>query len=177
MNNANLWAPWRMQYLRELTRQVDELGDENGESSNFLAQYWSHPQSDQAHHVIHRNHHGMILLNRYPYANGHLLIALGEPRSTLLDYEPKQRAEFWKLLELGMDLIRRTLSPQGINLGINEGRAAGAGIPEHLHGHLVPRWGGDTNFITITGGVRVIPDALESMATAYRETLEKMNPS
>jgi ATP adenylyltransferase len=112
----------------------------------------------------------MVLLNRYPYANGHLLVALGDPRPALLDYEPAQREAFWSLIETGVALMQRTLTPQGVNIGINQGSAAGAGVPEHLHAHLVPRWNGDTNFISTIGQVRVIPDALESMARAYRET-------
>ena len=111
----------------------------------------------------------MVVLNRYPYSNGHLLVALGEPRPTLLEYEPQHRAAFWELVEIGFDLLQRTLSPQGINMGINQGRAAGAGIPEHLHAHLVPRWSGDTNFMTVVGDIRVIPDSLEKMAETFRK--------
>ena len=121
--------------------------------------------------MIHRTSEGMLLLNRYPYANGHLLIALGRPCPTLLDYTPDERAAFWSLVELGMELMQHTLNPQGINVGINQGSAAGAGVPEHLHAHLVPRWNADTNFITVVGQIRVIPDALEEMDRAYREAM------
>ena len=114
---------------------------------------------------------GMVLLNRYPYANGHLLVALGEPRPRLLDYTRAQRTAFWNLIELGMALIEEAMHPQGINMGLNEGAAAGAGVPEHLHAHLVPRWGGDTNFITVVGQVRVVPQALQEMAATYRDAL------
>jgi ATP adenylyltransferase len=114
----------------------------------------------------------MILLNAFPYANGHLLVALGEPAPRLLDYSASQRAAFWSLMDAAADLMERTLNPQGINLGVNQGRAAGAGVPQHLHGHLVPRWGGDTNFITVVGQVRIIPGSLEEMWLRYRRTLE-----
>ncbi|MFY7896800.1 MAG: HIT family protein, partial [Phycisphaerales bacterium] len=99
--------------------------------------YWNAPTHDAANHVIERTTHGLILLNKYPYANGHLLVALGDPRPTLLDYEPAQREQLWKLVERATDLMQRTLEPQGINIGINQGRAAGAGVPQHLHVHLV----------------------------------------
>ena len=114
----------------------------------------------------------MILLNKYPYANGHLLVALGEARPTLLDYDPSQRAQLWKLTELATDLMESALSPQGVNIGINQGRAAGAGIPGHLHVHLVPRWAGDVNFITTVGQIRVIPSSLDAMAQQYRSVWE-----
>ncbi|HLO41563.1 MAG TPA: HIT domain-containing protein, partial [Phycisphaerales bacterium] len=133
-----------------------------------MLDYWRDPASDVKNHVVVRGVHGMILLNAFPYASGHLLVALGEARPTLLDYEPAQRAELWRLVEAATDLMQRTLEPQGINTGINQGRAAGAGVPQHLHVHLVPRWGGDVNFITAVGQVRVIPAALEAMAAKYR---------
>ncbi|HRQ76371.1 MAG TPA: HIT domain-containing protein [Phycisphaerales bacterium] len=169
MNHQNLWAPWRMAYLRDLERQAGDLGPHTDQAAgSFFADYWAHPELDEANHVIRRTEHGMILLNRYPYANGHLLVALAEPRPTLLDYDPPQRAAFWQLIELATDLMQRTLQPQGINTGINQGKAAGAGVPEHLHAHLVPRWAGDTNFMSVVGRVRVIPDALGAMAAEYR---------
>ncbi|MDY7110109.1 MAG: HIT domain-containing protein [Planctomycetota bacterium] len=175
MNRENLWAPWRMAYLHELNRLADSLGGADEPAGSFLADYWRHPEKDEAHHVIHRAEHGMILLNRYPYANGHLLVALGEPRPALLDYDPPQRAAFWGLIESAMALMQRALNPQGINMGINQGEAAGAGVPGHLHAHLVPRWAADTNFITVVGRVRIVPDSLEAMAELYRQTLAEMD--
>lgn len=159
-----------MAYLRELKHKADEVGWSAVSAGNFLSEYWASPEQDDLNLVVFRNEHGMVLLNRYPYANGHLMAALGEPRPSLLDYDPVQRAAFWKLVEIAVDLMQRTLSPQGINMGINEGRAAGAGLPEHLHAHVVPRWNGDTNFLSIVGQVRVIPEALEEMAQRYRQT-------
>ena len=170
MNHQNLWAPWRMVYLRELERRLAETqaSGQDERAGNFFTQYWARPDEDEANLVIYRTAEGMVLLNRYPYANGHLLAALGEPRPTLLDYEPAQRAAFWELVEFGMALMQRTLRPQGINMGINQGEAAGAGVPEHLHAHMVPRWSADTNFMCAIGDVRVIPDALDAMAAQYR---------
>ena len=177
MNQQNLWAPWRMAYLRELDRRAKDAGDkkQSGASpGNFFAAYWAAPEQDEQNLIVHRNEHGMILLNRYPYASGHLLVALGEPRSRLLDYEPQQRIAFWNLVDEAVDLADRTLNPQGIHIGINEGQAAGAGVPEHLHAHIIPRWHGDTNFITTVGQVRIIPEALENMAKRYRDAGENV---
>jgi ATP adenylyltransferase len=176
MNRENLWAPWRMVYLRELNRLAGQLDGGAEPAANFLADYWKQPEKDEVHHVLHRTEHGFVLLNRYPYTNGHLLVALGAPRPTLLAYEAPQRAAFWQLVEFALDLMERALNPQGINMGINQGDAAGAGVPDHLHAHLVPRWAADTNFITVVGGVRVVPDSLEAMARRYREVLREMAP-
>ncbi len=162
---ANLNAPWRLSYLESLSEK-QELP-----AGGFLKAYWDVPDADSANHVLHRDAHGMILLNAFPYANGHLLVALGEPRPRLLDYEPEQRAHLWTLVDLAADLLERTLQPQGLNIGVNQGIAAGAGVPGHLHVHLVPRWGGDTNFMTTVGDARVIPASLDAMSERYRQTL------
>lgn len=163
-----LQAPWRLEYLEAMDAVEKKSGPPAAGSGSFMLDYWRDPASDVKNHVVVRGVHGMILLNAFPYASGHLLVALGEARPTLLDYEPAQRAELWRLVEAATDLMQRTLEPQGINTGINQGRAAGAGVPQHLHVHLVPRWGGDVNFITAVGQVRVIPAALEAMAAKYR---------
>lgn len=172
---AAIQAPWRMEYLDDmgnlpLSEQQPGGGESLDGSSSFLRDYWLSPGDDQKNHVIVRADHGLILLNRYPYAGGHLLVALGEARPRLLDYTPEQRARLWGLTELAADLMERTLRPQGINFGINQGRASGAGVPQHLHVHLVPRWQGDVNFMAVVGNVRVIPASLEKMAERYRKT-------
>jgi ATP adenylyltransferase len=172
MSHTNLWAPWRMAYLSELKHKADAAGGWDAASTgDFLAKYFTDaPQRDRENLVIFRNQHGLILLNRYPYANGHLMAALGEARPRLLDYSPAQRSEFWRLTEMAMELMQDALQPQGMNVGLNEGKAAGAGLPEHLHAHIIPRWAGDTNFITVVGEVRVIPNALEAMWEVYHAT-------
>ena len=173
----NLWAPWRQSYLLELEhRAATAAPDPHAprESSNFLAAYWAAPDFDEQNLVVFRNGHGIVLLNRFPYANGHLLAALGEARPTLREYEPAARAEFWKLVDLASELVDRTLRPQGVNVGVNVGRAAGAGLPEQVHAHVVPRWNGDTNFMSVIGEVRLIPENLDTMAQKYRRTLASL---
>lgn len=173
--HTSLWAPWRLAYLRLLgtSAATARAGLAPGETAStgdgdFLRAAWEHPELDVANHVVVRSDSGLILLNRYPYANGHLLVALGEARPALLDYNAPQRGALWTLVEIAVELCRRTLDPQGVNVGINEGSAAGAGVPTHLHAHVVPRWNGDTNFMSVVGAVRVIPDSLERMAEEYR---------
>lgn len=181
---GQLWAPWRLEYLQGLADgprsgpnapstpsagvPVSARPPERAFAS-FLARDWAQPEHDLANHVIVRSPVGMVLLNAFPYANGHLLVALGEGRPRLLDYSPQQRARLWELVDLATDLCEVTLQPMGINTGINQGAAAGAGVPSHLHVHLVPRWAGDTNFITVVGQVRVVPSSLEAMSARYRE--------
>jgi ATP adenylyltransferase len=167
-------APWRLEYLEELGRveQAQAARKAAPNTGCFIRDFWLSPGSDHEHHVIVRTDEGMIFLNKYPYANGHLLVALGESRPRLLDYEPRQRAALWALVDRAADLMERTLQPHGINIGLNQGRAAGAGVPQHLHAHLVPRWGGDVNFMTTVGEVRVIPGSLQAMAERYRQHLD-----
>ena len=173
MQHENLWAPWRLAYLTRLDARREEIPpvDQKDTNTNFLASYWMTPERDLENHVIFRDEHGMILLNRYPYANGHLLVALGEPQPTLLAYDTLDRAAFWTLVEHAMDLVMQVLQPEGANVGINLGAAAGAGLPEHVHAHIVPRWSGDTNFMTTIGDVRVMPASLDAMAEQYRKQL------
>jgi ATP adenylyltransferase len=172
-----IWAPWRLQYLETLDDQPAEAPGTKSKKLQyacFLDEYWAHPEDDTKHHVIVRTDTGMILLNAYPYANGHLLVALGRGCPRLLDYTPEERTALWQLAEHATDLMERTLSPQGVNLGINQGRAAGAGVPGHLHLHLVPRWSGDVNFSETVAGIRVIPSSLEAMAQRYRKTRDAL---
>lgn len=195
LGSAALHAPWRLEYIESLGKGADAesptptaaraaAGDAAG-SGSFLRDYWLAPAEDEKNHVIARvrapaggaadgDCSGMILLNMYPYANGHLLVALGEARPKLMDYGAPQRAALWRLTDIAAGLMQETLEPQGINIGVNQGRAAGAGVPGHLHVHLVPRWSGDVNFMAVVGRVRVIPSSLEAMAKRYREAWERV---
>ncbi len=158
MEHTNLWAPWRMSYLKGLPQQ--------NEQSCFLCEAWGRPEEDEAYLVVYRAATTMVIMNRYPYTSGHLMVAPAQHQGDLPDMPATLRAEIMETTALAERLIREVLNPQGINIGTNIGRAAGAGLPGHLHMHLVPRWGGDTNFINVIGQVRIIPQALE---TIYRE--------
>lgn len=166
----SLHAPWRQEYIESLGEKSPPAHG----SISFLHDYWQHPAQDEKNHVVVRTDSGMILLNMYPYSGGHLLVALGEPKPSLLDYTPEQRASLWKLTDLAAELMQAAINPQGINIGVNQGRAAGAGLPNHLHVHLVPRWNGDVNFLNVVGQVRVISSSLEIMAARYRGAWSKI---
>jgi len=167
-----IWAPWRLEYLEKIDDTARARPDAGG---CFLSDYWARPQDDEKNLVVHRDEHGFVLLNAYPYSNGHLLVALGEGRGRLLDYTPEQRGHLWGLVDRAMAMVETALEPQGVNVGINQGRAAGAGVPGHLHVHLVPRWGGDVNFMSVVGGVRVIPSSLRAMYERYRLCADRPN--
>ena len=168
MGPQAIQAPWRLAYLETVDEKGNSSSSLKAGSGSFLLDYWRDSARDVENHVIMRTQDGLIMLNAFPYSNGHLLVALGDARPTLLDYEPAQRAAFWKLVEQAADILQRVLQPQGINIGINQGRAAGAGVPQHMHGHLVPRWSGDVNFMTTVGQVRVVPASLDAMAMRLR---------
>jgi ATP adenylyltransferase len=117
---------------------------------------------------------GLILLNKFPYCNGHLLVARPEHLANLSDYSPEQRAGLMELVALCERLLRQSYNAQGVNVGINIGRAAGAGVPGHLHIHVVPRWAGDVNFMEVVGNVRVIPQALDTSYGLLAKALAEM---
>jgi len=186
---VNLFAPWRQTYMDMLSADGAPASDtRHAGGGSFLGDAWARPDRDAANHVIVRTgtgalrgpdgsvRGGLIMLNRYPYANGHLLVCLGEARMRLMEYSEAQRAELWSLVDLAVDLCERALEPQGVNVGLNQGGAAGAGVPGHLHVHVVPRWHGDVNFMSVVGNIRVIPSALDDMARRYAAEWDRMRP-
>ena len=117
---------------------------------------------DSAENLIaFRGEHAYVILNRYPYTSGHLLIVPFEHKANLEDLDSETRAEMMELTSQSVTVLRSLYKPQGFNMGANLGKAAGAGVPEHIHLHVVPRWSGDTNFMSTLGQTRVLPEALE----------------
>jgi ATP adenylyltransferase len=165
MSKTNLWAPWRIDYLQSVAGE--QPPGRAGDCFLCDAGRCELTDAERAERlVLHRDAHGTLLLNRYPYSNGHLLVAPHAHVGELSDLDAPTRAGLMELCELGSRLLRQVVHPQGVNLGANLGRAAGAGVPGHLHLHIVPRWTGDTNFMDVVGEVRVIPQALEE---SYRQ--------
>ena len=128
---------------------------------------------DAGNLVVHRGKHGLLLLNRYPYNSGHLMAAPYRHVAALGDLESGERLELMDLTCLAERLLKAVARPQGFNMGINQGEAAGAGLKHHLHMHIVPRWDGDTNFMPVLGRVRVMPQALEEMHAALVAALAR----
>ena len=163
--NKNLWAPWRMEYIRSLQ-------DSTGKAECFLCGYWRQPDRDRENHVVWRTASAFVVMNRFPYTNGHLLIAHGQHQGDLTDLTESDFDALNRTVRDAVRVLKETLSPDGFNIGLNLGRCAGAGLPDHLHAHIVPRWSGDTNFMAVLDGVRVVPDALDALWTELVQAAE-----
>lgn len=157
MTESPLWAPWRLDYIVAAKQEEVPLGC-------FICRYLVEAQ-DQANYVVHRGRHSVVILNRYPYNNGHLLIAPTGHKASLQELDDEEALEIHQQLKLMTAALQATLNPDGFNIGLNLGRVAGAGLPGHLHWHIVPRWHGDTNFMTVVADTHVIP---QSLAELYR---------
>jgi ATP adenylyltransferase len=143
----NLFTPWRYAYISSAKPS----------EGCFLCEAASDPD-DAERLVLHTGRHHVVLLNRYPYTNGHVMIA---PREHLASPDLASReaqAELWPTVLEVQRVLEEVYSPDGFNFGMNIGRAAGAGVPQHFHLHVVPRWTGDTNFMSVVGGVRMVPE-------------------
>lgn len=164
--NRNLWAPWRLEYIRELG------GAEDG--GCFLCRYAEHPEQDRENQVIWRGPTCLTVFNRFPYNNGHLLIAPQAHQAELDDLEESGLTELIRTIRDAKRLLKATLGAHGFNVGMNFGRCAGAGLPGHLHVHIVPRWDGDTNFMPVVGDTRVISQSIEALYEQMRETAKAL---
>lgn len=145
-----LWAPWRIQYIR---------GEKNNEC--FLCRIFAE-ENDRDNLLLFRGRTCAVVMNRYPYNSGHLMVAPYRHIAELDSLTPEENKETAELTALSVTVLREAMTPQGFNVGINLGEAAGAGLKDHLHQHIVPRWSGDTNFMPVLGGPRVIPDAIKA---------------
>ena len=155
-----LWAPWRLEYIQQADEQDGcvfcralEADDETGL-------------------VVHRGERAFVLLNKYPYASGHLMVAPVRHEGDFGGLDRDEATEVHRLASAALGALAGTMSPQGFNLGWNLGRAAGAGIADHVHLHVVPRWSGDTNFMPVLADVKVIPEHLVTTRERLAEAWE-----
>lgn len=152
-----LYSPWRIEYI---------LGEK---AEDCIMCRYKQPGSDMENLIIHRAQYCYIMLNRYPYNNGHLMIVPYEHKCCLGELESAAWTEMALLIRETEGIMKKVYHCDGLNIGLNLGAAAGAGIAEHLHAHIVPRWQGDSNFMSVVAGQRVIPESFES-------TFEKLSP-
>ena len=170
MQIERLWAPWRLGYV-----QGQESGDPvaavpiahwraGADRGCFLCRAAAAaPEHDRALGVVHRTDRSLVVINRFPYSNGHLLVAPLDLRATLRSLADDDLLDLQRCLARWCGVIERCMQAEGFNIGLNLGRVAGAGVPGHLHWHIVPRWPGDVNFMPAIAGVRVLPQSLDAL--------------
>src|SRR6266550_3468362 len=152
-----LWAPWRVEYF-----------EREKPNANFLEEA-ARASDDAAHFVITRRKNAFLMMNRYPYTVGHLMAVPYRKAGELSALGENEVVELWNLVVHAQALLRAAVKAQGFNIALNLGECAGAGVPDHLHIHIVPRWRGDTNFMPIISGARVLSDGLRAL---YDKLLE-----
>lgn len=145
-----LWAPWRMQYI------------ESDKSGPCILCAKPRERDDAKNYILERSARSFVMMNIYPYSNGHLLVSPYPHADRPADLDDETMLDLSRTLGRAIERVRKALSPEGFNVGLNLGKAAGAGIDTHLHYHIVPRWNGDTNYMTLFAEVRVIPEHLDA---------------
>lgn len=161
----NIWAPWRMEYIESLAGEDDGC---------FLCRCRDETDRERENLVVWRGPRSLAVLNRFPYTGGHSLVAPLGHVGTLGEVDDATVLEMMAMVRDLQDVLAHALRAEGFNVGINIGRCAGAGLPGHLHVHIVPRWGGDTNFMPVFGDVRIIPTSLEKLWSQLRRTGEDL---
>ena len=158
-----LWAPWRVEYFEKEPRDRDFL------------ETAARASDDAEHLVITRRKNAFLMMNRYPYTVGHLMAVPYRKVAELSALGENEIVELWNLVVHAQALLRAAVKAQGFNIGLNLGQCAGAGVPDHLHLHIVPRWTGDTNFMPIIGGARVLSDGLRALYDKLMEAQVSMS--
>ena len=156
-----LWAPWRMEYI---------VSDRKDGGCIFCP--GEDRDSDEARLILHVGPLSMVMMNRYPYINGHMLVAPVRHVSGVEPLEDEEMLDLMRTVRRCIEVLRKVMNPEGFNVGLNLGTVAGAGVKDHVHFHIVPRWNGDTNYMTVCGAVRVIPQHLEDTYHALRPHFE-----
>ena len=146
-----LWAPWRMEYV----------SSDNKKGGCIFCPCDDRSQ-DEKRLILFRGNRSIVLMNRFPYINGHLLVAPLRHVSTLDALLPEEKLDLITMVEKSIGVLKEVMNPEGFNVGVNLGKAAGAGVEEHIHFHVVPRWIGDTNYMTVFGEVRVVPEHIQA---------------
>lgn len=149
----NLWAPWRMEYIKQLCA-------EQATTPCFVCYARDHAGEDEATLVLHRGKTCLVIMNRFPYTSGHLLVAPYKHEGDINGLDDETLLEMMQLTKRFKNVLASVFRPDGYNIGINLDRCAGAGLPDHLHLHIVPRWRGDVNFMSVFADIRVIPETL-----------------
>jgi len=161
-----LWSPWRSQY-------IDSFQEENKNECVFCNIIKSN--DDISNLILERGKNFSLIMNKYPYNSGHLMVISNCHIGDINDLEEKQKGEFLSYVGKCQLILKHTLRPDGFNIGLNIGRAAGAGIENHIHFHIVPRWNGDTNFMPVLAEVKVISDELTKQYAKLKQAIKELN--
>ncbi len=177
MSDEQLWAPWRLAYIKGDIDQQKPVTQElpllpGADPQCFICRGVADSQ-DRANLIVHRGREVVTVLNRYPYNNGHLLVAPLLHKGQLDELTAGEQAEIMQTTTQFVTVLTDVINAQGFNVGLNLGRVAGAGLPGHLHWHIVPRWQGDTNFMPVLSGVDVISQSLDALWEALSEKLRQ----
>lgn len=163
---TELWSPWRADYVASDKSSTGK--SDNSKTSCFLCESHQLPENSESL-VIYKAKHNFIILNKYPYSTGHLLIVPYFHEGNLLNLSRESRRESTDLIDSSVEILTEEYKPNGFNIGMNLGKAAGAGVPDHIHIHVVPRWNGDTNFMPVIGESKVQPEGLKSTFKRLRQ--------
>jgi ATP adenylyltransferase len=155
-----LWAPWRMAYVGA-----------SAPPAGCIFCLAVRGDDDRARLVLQRGPHAFLMLNAFPYTSGHLMAVVNRHVATLRETAQEELADAMRLVQVGIATLTEEYGPHGFNIGINQGRVAGAGVEDHLHVHVVPRWNGDANFMSVVGEVRVLPESLDATWSRLRGRL------
>jgi ATP adenylyltransferase len=159
-----IWAPWRLPYIENAPK---------GEGGCIFVDLPAQ-ENDRENLILYRGHKAFVMLNAFPYTNGHLMVAPYKHTADMSDLDDHELLEINQLVARCLTWIKEAYRPEGFNIGVNLGSAAGAGIPTHIHWHIVPRWEGDTNFMTTVGEVRVLPQSLQESYERLKAIVERM---
>lgn len=154
-----IWAGWRSEWVAEASAG-DHLVGEGSVFTRILAAVERGELTDESAFIVHRADRAFAILNAYPYGTGHLLVMPYREVGSLEDLDPVESAELWSTINQAVVAVKSAYRPGGVNVGFNLGAAAGAGVPTHVHGHVLPRWDADSNFMTSVAEARVLPEAL-----------------
>lgn len=161
----HLWSGWRLSYIEAVTGDPTPVRpDESGSLFERILRL-----DDAEGYIVHRGVRCAALLNAYPYTNGHLLVVPNTAVADLDGLSPETHTELWEVVRSAVVALRDAYGAEGVNVGANLGAAAGAGVPDHLHVHVLPRWAGDTNFMTAVAETRVLPETLSSSWSRLRD--------
>jgi ATP adenylyltransferase len=160
-----MWSPWRSVYIASFKEGGKRRTRQRG---SLFTRAWG-SSDDKQNHVVWRGKHCFVIMNRYPYNSGHLMVVPVRQVADLRDLRPAELAEIMRTVQRSLDALETVMGPHGYNFGANLGRVSGAGIDDHIHFHIVPRWNGDTNFMPVLGETKVISEELAGTAEKLRK--------